>query len=217
MMGVNWSKRNHRWHERLANGSSFKRFVFRNLIIDPRELQDIRADIDIRPILSALSRNQPVIVLGDGLRSSEYVRLPLLGKTYPFPVGFMKIASLTGAPILPAFAVETSPEFRLQIEIQPPLSIEPSLCVAANMEKFSAALDERLRLTPHQWHRWSTVNVFDNANEWSRSKERWNSSFTRWCAERAPKELHLQCEGVVDRPLAEPEGDALSSCEVNSK
>jgi KDO2-lipid IV(A) lauroyltransferase len=189
MMGVNWSERNQRWHEKLANGTSFKRFVFRNLIVDPRELQDIRADIDIRPILSALSRNQPVIVLGDGLRSSEFVALPLLGKTYPFPVGFMKIARLTGAPVLPAFAVETGPEFELRIAIQPPLLIDPLLGVAANMEKFSASLDEQLRLTPHQWHRWSIVNVFENANEWSRSNERWNSSFAKWCAERRPREL----------------------------
>ena len=188
MMGVNWSERNQRWHEKLSSGNSFRRSLFKNLIADPRELQDIRADIDIRPILSALSSNQPVIVLGDGLRSSEFVGLPLLGKTYPFPVGFMKIARLTKAPVLPAFAVEAGPTFGVHVEIQPPLPIDPSLGVAANMEKFSASLDERLRLTPHQWHRWSTVNVFENADEWSRSDARWHNSFTKWCAERGPRE-----------------------------
>lgn len=149
--------------------SRFRSYIHQRTRIraDLRKPEDIPATLDVRPILDALSRNSAVLILGDGLRSAEFVRMSLLGKTYPYPVGFLKIGMMTGAPLLPTFAVDGERGSRIRIEIHPALEVDPSADITTNLATFANLLDRQLRKTPHLWHRWDEENCFERALEWA--------------------------------------------------
>jgi lauroyl/myristoyl acyltransferase len=183
LIGEEQDQRLQRWKKRYDRATRLQRILLRNFVIDPSELCQISAGLDIRPIISALSSNEVVIILGDGFRSSEFMTGSILGMPYPFPLGYMKIAVLTGASVLPVFATETKPRFGLHIKIYPALPVSSS-STAHNVNLFAKLLDEELRLRPHLWYRWSTRNVFRNALKWAKHPYRWDRSFTKWTKSR---------------------------------
>jgi KDO2-lipid IV(A) lauroyltransferase len=142
----------------------------------PYERNCIAAQLDIRPILSALAANRPVVLAGDGLKAAEFAQLPLLGGSYPFPKGFMKIAMLAKAAILPAFALEGDDGHRIVVHIGPPLEVDPEASVEANLMKFAQVLEEQIRGTPHLWFRWPIKEAMERIGSLPVGKwlDRWN-------------------------------------------
>lgn len=148
------------------------------------KVSEARADLDIRPIINALAQNKVTKIAGDGLRSSEFELFHLLGKEYPFPTGFMKIAAMCGAAVLPAFAGEGRVDHAFRVEILPALRVNPNAGVRENLERFAQVFDHQLQRAPHQWHRWKVKDIFRRVIEWSKSEQRWSTSFNTWCFER---------------------------------
>lgn len=147
-----------------------RRFYARTRVLaDPLRPEDMVANLDVRPIFDRLSRNGIVMTTGDGLRSSHFTNLPLLGNVYPFPSGLMKIAMLTEASILPTFAVQDGRAGRIQVEIHPALAIDPRSDVRDNLRLLAEVIEEQLRERPHLWYRWMVPNWFQVALEWSKS------------------------------------------------
>lgn len=162
-----------RWLENSGTVSaSILRFLGRNSY----EKSCIAAQLDIRPILSALAENKPVVFAGDGLKAAEFVQLPLLGGTYPFAKGFMKIAMMTRAAVLPSFALEGEDDHWIVVNIRPPLEIDPEASIEENLMKFAQILDEQIRRTPHLWLRWADKEALEKISSLPGGKraDRWN-------------------------------------------
>lgn len=148
---------------------------------DSIENHEIAANLDVRPIFAALSRNRSVIIAGEGMRSVAFAKLPLLGRPYPFPIGFMKIAIMTGASVLPAFAVDGKGRAGIRVQIKPPLEIDPDEEVVANLQKFARALEAQILRTPHLWIRWNVERLFQVAEEWAEAdvRERYSGDWRK--------------------------------------
>lgn len=157
-------RRRDEWLER---GSALRRWVYwkTRVISDIRLPYHITASLNVRPIFQALSENRPVVITGDGVRSAEFETLPLLGRSYPFPVGYMKIAMMTGAPVVPVFALDGERGNRIRVDIKPPLKIDPDASVKSNLRQFSAVFDKQLREAPHLWHLWGTKDLFEHMSK----------------------------------------------------
>lgn len=172
-------ERKQKWEKRLAKAGRMKRKILRRALARLLRPYDLIASLDVRPIFAALEANRAVMVAGDGFHSAEFVRLPLLGKPYPFPMGFMKIAMMTGAPVLPAFVVEQEGPSRIRLVVKPPLSIDHDADIKTNLVQFSRVLEEQLRETPHLWFRWSVDGFFERAGSWTDMEmaSRWDQPF----------------------------------------
>lgn len=153
----------------LARASPRKRSIYERtrIYVEPQSPEDLPASLDARPILKALADRQILVIAGDGFKATGFARLSLLGHPYPFPTGFMKIALMTRAVVLPAFAI---PEFRsrtMRVEIGTPLPLDPSKSVEANLQCYADVLEGQIRATPHLWARWGRRNWFQEANKWA--------------------------------------------------
>jgi lauroyl/myristoyl acyltransferase len=185
--------------EMLAKGSNLRRWIHaRTRVVIPKQRnpRDIVVNLDVRPILDALSRNQAVMIAGDGMRAVDFARLSLLGRIYPFPTGFMKIAMLTKSDILPVFAIDGNRRSQIRVEIHPPLAIDPLGDIVTNLQLFADILDRQIKRTPHLWYRWNLENLFDKTLEWSESEIRhryddgWGGG--RWSRPRMKKPARAQ-------------------------
>jgi lauroyl/myristoyl acyltransferase len=126
---------------------------------------DIVASLDVRPILSAMEANQILLIAGDGLRATEFKTFPVLGNDYPIPTGFVKIALVTGATVLPVFS--TPEKGRIRTTIHPPLRLDSNERIETNLQGYVDVLNEQLLRTPHLWLRWNRANWFEKARKWA--------------------------------------------------
>ena len=156
-----------REEEALARAGTVRRSIYdrTRILTDRIGADEIVAGLDVRPIFQALGSNQVVLIAGDGMRAAELVVRPLLNTVFPFPVGYMKIALATGAPVLPAFATEDGRE--IVLEIHPPLTLDTTATIGENVELFARLLSQQLRRTPHLWARWGIKDLFEKAIKWS--------------------------------------------------
>lgn len=151
-----------RWERwRIAKGESIPGVLggFLRLLLDH---DDIGAGLDVRPIFKALARNHPLLIVGDGVKSTETVDIPLMGGKYPFAVGFMKIAMITGAPVLPTFVVETNGGRRVRLEILPPVPMDSAASAAENVMALGQIVERQLQDDPHQWYRLERLTSSQN-------------------------------------------------------
>lgn len=116
--------------------------------------KDLCADFNVRPLLEVLQANGILLIMGDGTRSSNLVPLNFLGHTSPFPAGMTRIALLTGATILPTFAVDTPQGNGVKIIIEKPLGLEKNKAsapevIAKNVSAFVQVLEAYVKRYPH--------------------------------------------------------------------
>ena len=144
-------------------------FAISRVAAGPSLVGDIAAGLDVRPIFQALARNESVLMLGDGMHAVQFVKLTLLGNDYPFPTGFMKIAIVSGAPVLPVWSLPGHWRAPVRVEIRPPLELPTGPSLSSKLEVFARLLNEQLQRTPHLWLRWGVPDLFKNAILWSES------------------------------------------------
>lgn len=142
-----------RWERWRTSRGAPKQGVLGGLLRLLLEHDDIGAGLDVRPIFKVLSRNHPVLIVGDGVKTTETVDVSLMGGKYPFAVGFMKIAMMTGAPVLPTFVMETKGGRRVRLEILPPIPIDPAASAAENVRALGRIVERHLKDDPYQWYR----------------------------------------------------------------
>ena len=159
-------KRMHEFQERLEHSSWLRRAIYDKTKVRTESLypSDIVASLDVRPLVSALGRNEIVMIAGDGLAATQFMRFPLFGKPYPFPTGVVKIALATGATLLPVFAVPAVRSRGIRVDIEPPLLMDPEVGLDINLTQFVNVLRKRLERTPHLWLRWKVPNWFEVAD-----------------------------------------------------
>jgi lauroyl/myristoyl acyltransferase len=89
--------------------------------------------------------------------AAESVTVSFFGGGLTLPAGALRLGLLTGAPVLPVFAIRTSPE-AFDVCVEAPLPLDPAPGRAAACERaaraWAALLEARLREHPETWLGW---------------------------------------------------------------
>jgi KDO2-lipid IV(A) lauroyltransferase len=116
-----------------------------------------------RGLLSAfrcLKKGEMLGVLMDQDTSVESITVDFLGHPAKTPVGPAKLASRTGAAVLPMVML-MEPDGTYRIEIKEPIRLNGDGALADDVEKCSRALEEFIEREPAQWawmhKRWKSV------------------------------------------------------------
>ncbi|MCI5149882.1 MAG: hypothetical protein D3916_10940 [Candidatus Electrothrix sp. MAN1_4] len=83
----------------------------------------IHADKSVRTVVNALKNNELVAMALDGRDANEWVKAPMAGKTVILSPGNLRLASMTGALILPTFMISQGNN-RYKLIIEEPFRLE---------------------------------------------------------------------------------------------
>jgi len=163
------SKRIKADQKKAQNLSRFGQFVYDRFVTPQVVLNeyDLFASFNIRPLLEVLNQNGVLIILGDGLHSANFLNLPLLGNVYPFPQGFMSLIKLSGAPVIPAFAVNGDRNSEIKLVLNKPFKFINSNNgtmkndLINNMQHYVKILEYYIRKYPHHFKIWEKENWFE--------------------------------------------------------
>lgn len=131
---------------------------------------DLVAEVNLRPHLAALARNETLIILTDGRAASTLRQVPVLGIDVRFASGAVSLARNVHACALPTFVVDDpgrGTDFRFRLVIGPALDIQvtgdASADHAENLRRFARVYEEQARTHPHNWHwAWVRDGAFSN-------------------------------------------------------
>jgi len=107
------------------------------------------APLSLKRMHSALAGNQILFLAGDGLMGSRGATASLLGKPVDFPTGWVSLARLTGASVIPTFVTRDPRSTTFQIRLSPRLSralVDGD--DAAAVEAYARQLDAHVRRHP---------------------------------------------------------------------
>jgi predicted LPLAT superfamily acyltransferase len=113
-------------------------------------------------IAAALSRGETCCMLGDRTAGSQEAsnRLPFLGREARFPTGPFLAALVTGAPVVPTFAVKRGAGYDMiawpAIRVQAARRRDRQQAIRRAQQTFVRYLSYQVRRDPYQWH-----NFFD--------------------------------------------------------
>ncbi|HEY3149460.1 MAG TPA: lysophospholipid acyltransferase family protein [Dongiaceae bacterium] len=112
----------------------------------------------MRRMMRALKAGEVVSILAVSTEGSDMVKTPVFGGTVPVAVGAPRLAALTGAPLLPVFAVR-DPKLGFRVVVESPIVLasdqtSDERCVAATAE-FLRRSEPWVRQYPEQWRAWS--------------------------------------------------------------
>ncbi|MEM6458181.1 MAG: lysophospholipid acyltransferase family protein [Planctomycetota bacterium] len=108
----------------------------------------------------ALGDNAVVVLQGDRVMPGQRgLAVPMFGATLELPVGPAKLALMTGAPLVPVFAVRDasgggghSGGGRVTIELGEPIAVPDAAAVEPATRAVGAAIEAVVRRHPEQWH-----------------------------------------------------------------
>jgi lauroyl/myristoyl acyltransferase len=115
----------------------------------------------VMPILvRRLQRGGLIGMTGDGMGSTEFVDVPLLGGISRLPTGPARLSALTGAPILCVFILPAGLNNH-RIIIHPPFHCQQDTAEAVQetTARFAALLTDYIRAYPWAWLPWRQVEV----------------------------------------------------------
>lgn len=98
----------------------------------------------------ALRRDEVVLIQGDRVMPGQRGRwVPLLHDRVQLPVGPVKLARLSGAPLIPVFAIR-QPDGRVRMELEAPIDVNGPM--DAVLQRLADAIARRIEAHPEQWH-----------------------------------------------------------------
>ncbi len=109
--------------------------------------------LNIRPMVRALSQGAVVVQTGDGWHSAGFVEVDFLNRRLPFTTGMLRVAQETGATVVPIFT-EGAPPDRLRFKIEEPFSVPKSEPVDASVTAFAKRLEHYLIQNLECWEHW---------------------------------------------------------------
>jgi KDO2-lipid IV(A) lauroyltransferase len=129
----------------------------------------------VRPVFSALARNEAVVLLGDLARPGlETAEVAFFGRPASFPIGPARLALRTGAAVLVASSVRL-PDGRYRVEARPPLPVDPERPSDEAIQDLTARIardfERVIAAYPEQWYPFSPI---------------WARATRRACASAAP-------------------------------
>lgn len=124
--------------------------------------QDLPAQMNLRPHLAALQRNDILVTLADGRAGQALQRISVLGASVPLAQAVFGMARSSGAPLLPTFVID-DPHSRsplaVRLVILPPFELQVTADartdLTVNLKRFADLYEAQVRAQPHLWLRWS--------------------------------------------------------------
>jgi lauroyl/myristoyl acyltransferase len=117
-------------------------------------------------LLRRLRENGIVNIHIDAALSSEVVYLPMLHLSWPVPVGFLRLAELAGAPLVPMQCLGDSDGF--EVRFGAPVRFSGRSTGEAGRQRLQPLI-ERLQAAivahPEQWEIWTRLDRYERANE----------------------------------------------------
>jgi len=112
----------------------------------------------MRRLMRAVKGGQIVTIVAASTEGSEVIKAPVFDGLLPVAVGAPRLASLTGAPLLPVFTVR-DPSLGHRVVIEPPIELPDGLAGDERMVAATSAFLRRseawVRRYPEQWRAWS--------------------------------------------------------------
>ena len=107
----------------LGRHTALYRYLYRKLDVyvhhDPT---DPLADLNIKPVLNCLKRNEVIIALVDAVHASSFIYVPLFsGRSVPLTTGMHSLAYGSGTPLIPAFALDRDGGRTVVFQFYPPV------------------------------------------------------------------------------------------------
>jgi lauroyl/myristoyl acyltransferase len=117
-------------------------------------IKAVPASQSLRPVVRALHANEAVGLAADRDVTGGGERLPFFGAPARIPVGHVKLALRTGAPILPCFVVRESNDHS-RVYVEEPLFLTPGedsrRDVREGTQRIIALMERYIRAYPDQW------------------------------------------------------------------
>lgn len=170
--GVRYSRRYKQEREqKRSEFTRFGKFMYQRLQVarDSYDVIDLAANLNVRPLVQVLKRNELLFIQGDGLHAANLVEVEILGQLVPFPQGLMSLAYGTGAAVVPVFAVDTPNGLGLRLVIAKPLQLAQDKTLAreeavAGIEDFARVFESFVKRYPHLY-RWSREKWLEKRRE----------------------------------------------------
>jgi KDO2-lipid IV(A) lauroyltransferase len=123
----------------------------------------IHVDQSIRPVINALKRNELVAMALDGRDGNDFTTVQFMGRSANFLTGSLRLASVTGAQILPTFIVR-QPDDSYRLTIEKPFVLEQydnkHELLNKNMERLVALFEKYIIKYPD--HFMMTIKVMSD-------------------------------------------------------
>ncbi len=107
-----------------------------------------------------LAENRIICSAGDGDWGERLLPIPFLGGIRHFPTGMVSLSRITGAPILPLFAVR-EPNGNLEIVLEAPLQIGPGTTRESApreaLAEFAGVLESWISKYPGLYRNWQSA------------------------------------------------------------
>lgn len=141
-------------HDRMPLFNRLRHALHQKLsVIEAPVDNGLRIWADLR---DALERNEAVLLQADRVMPGQRgVRVPICGADVELPLGPVKLARYTGAPILPVFSL-VEPGGGVRIVIEPAIHVDPAelpsrhhACSA--QKRLAAVLEKQITRHPDQW------------------------------------------------------------------
>jgi len=124
---------------------------------------------NVRPIVERLGANEIVLQTGDGWHSAGFLEAEFFGRPLPFTTGMLKIAQLTGSPVVNLF-VDGAPPEQMRVTMQPSFTIESGpngkRDLADKLAAYVRQLELHIRENLPSWQHWEIANVLDTMASW---------------------------------------------------
>ncbi len=136
--------------DRLDQFDRLREQLHRKLSITDARLED--GLVTWSRLRDALRRNEVVVLQADRVMPGQKGRtVPFFGGTARFPTGPTRLASMTGAPIVPIFTVRRCDgRVRIVIHEAIPVAADDDAQRSA-MLQLTGAIERQVRAAPHQW------------------------------------------------------------------
>ncbi|MCG8606463.1 hypothetical protein MJD09_15950 [bacterium] len=141
--------------------TAFGSFLYYKLLRMPEfsrlEDNDIAIGLNVRPLVQALGQNKILILTVDGLRSSNLMKMSFLGGRTVFSGGAFSLARMTGARILPTFAVESDHGLiAIKVCIETPLELvdkgDPKRDDTHMLQQYASIYESYVHRWPHLFY-----------------------------------------------------------------
>ena len=118
---------------------------------------------NIRPIAQALAEGAIVMQTGDGWHSAGFAEVDFLDRRLPFTTGMIRVAQVTGVPVVPLFIAGTPPD-SLRFVVEEPFTVGKTDAVKSKVAAYAKRLEHYLLEHPECW---ALLDIPDLLQTWS--------------------------------------------------
>jgi lauroyl/myristoyl acyltransferase len=149
--------------------SAFRNFINRRSAIRTyfNSIGAFYSQFNIRPMARAFAEGAIVMQTGDGWHSAGSVEVDFLNRRLPFTTGMIRVAQLTGVPVVPIFARGTPPA-SLKFVMEEPFQVEKTEPVETKIAAYAKRLEHYVLEHPECWEYLEIPDLLQTWSNWSK-------------------------------------------------